>query len=250
MLPSSCFDFDVDSEDDDSIANLLYEAQEIAADQPRQAVDICQRIVDERKDPWTMRSLFLMTCLLLQAGQRDEGLNRYEDMLRLLHTVSHNERLNRVNHILGQALHQNDPSLTIRMFELTIHAATSLNSPKIGFMTSMKLARLYASQGNYEAVSVIVKRLRPFYQENDASKASELFDLLSIEMLVSRVPQDAFRIHSLFAKAIQLAKTAIVDPRVLGFIYERHGMLSIFENNLDSAFNDFYSNDFRSFTAH
>lgn len=184
-----------------------------------------------------------MVVIYFSLGSYDKMVERYQDMLQYIATVTRNELTEAINTILDTIASATNVHVLSQMYEITLIALKTANNERLWFGTNLKLAKLYLEDRKIPEAERILRDLKKTCQtpdgRDDMDKGSYLLEVYCTEIQLCALTGDAERMRSIYPRTLHL-NAAVSDPRIMGIIREEGGKMQMLESNWLEAYNEFY----------
>ncbi|KAJ5738542.1 hypothetical protein N7493_001697 [Penicillium malachiteum] len=272
------YDFDYEGSGDDEqagdigIENKYYNAKQIKAENPEEAVDeflgIPQMEMD--KSDWfalpSVRSNSMLTAArgfkgLKQAIKLEFKLGRYSDAVEhfrelLTYTksaVTRNYSDKSINNMLDYIEKGSDDAQAYKCMEefysLTLQSFQNTNNERLWLKTNIKLAKLWLDRKEYTQLTKKMRELHRSCQKEDGSddpsKGTYLLELYALEIQMYAETKNNKRLKALYQQALRV-RSAVPHPKIMGIIRECGGKMHMSEENWEEAQSDFFES-FRNY---
>lgn len=263
MQDSDQEDYDFEYEDDDeeqsgdvNIENKYYNAKQLKADAPEEAIDEFLGVpaLEEEKGDWGFKGLKQAIKLEFKLGRYDKAVEHYKELLTYVkNAVTRNYSEKSINNMLDFIEKAAEDSEAYRCMEkfyaLTLDTFQSTNNERLWLKTNIKLARLWLERKDYRQLTGKVRELHKACQKEDGtddpSKGTYALEVYSLEILMYAETRNNKRLKALYQRALKV-RSAVPHPKIMGIIRECGGKMHMSEENWKGAQSDFFES-FRNY---
>ncbi|KAJ5623117.1 PCI-domain-containing protein [Penicillium lividum] len=254
------FDYEGSGDDDDSgdigIENKYYNAKQMKADNPEEAVDEFLGIppLEMDKGDWGFKGLKQAIKLEFKLGRYSDAVEHYRELLTYVKSaVTRNYSEKSINNMLDYIEKGSDGRQAYQCMEdfysLTLESFQNTNNERLWLKTNIKLARLWLERKEYGQLSKKVRELhRACLKEDgtdDSSKGTYLLELFALEIQMYAETKNNKRLKALYQRALRV-RSAVPHPKIMGVIRECGGKMHMSEENWEEAQSDFFES-FRNY---
>lgn len=257
MADSDQEQYDFEYEDDDEpadgdvdIENKYYNAKQLKADNPQEAIDEFLGVpnLEDQKGDWGFKGLKQAIKLEFALGRYDDAIVHYKELLTYVKsavTRSYSEKS--INNMLDYIEKTADDSTAYKCMEefysLTLDTFQATNNERLALKTNVKLAKLYLDKKDYSALSNKVKEIHKACQREDGSadpgKGTYSLEAYALEIQMYAEMKNNKRLKALYQKALTV-RSAVPHPKVQGIIRECGGKMHMSEENWKEAQSAFF----------
>ncbi|WFD43987.1 hypothetical protein MPSI1_002652 [Malassezia psittaci] len=253
-------DYDFEYEDDDDepnadayIENKYYNAKAIKAENPAEAVQELQDILEAETDmsEWGFKALKQQTKINFHRGLHERALKTYRMLLKYTKsTVTRNYTEKTVNSILDYVSSSGaELSVVEEFYNATNEMLAATQSDRLNMKIKLKLAKLWLSRKEWSRLTHVLRELRSgkYLNENEdgQSKGTLMLELLALEVQMYQETNNLKMVKMTFQAAMGI-RNAIPHPRTMGMIRESGGKMYMAEGNWEAAQVEFFQ-AFRSY---
>jgi COP9 signalosome complex subunit 2 len=171
LLTSSRYDFEYEDDDepeggDVDIENKYYNAKQLKADNPEEAVDEFLGVpaLEDQKGDWGFKGLKQAIKLEFALGRYDDAITHYKELLTYVKsavTRSYSEKSinNMLDYIEKTASDQTAYKCMEEFYSLTLETFQSTNNERLALKTNVKLAKLYLDKKDHIQLTNKVKEI-------------------------------------------------------------------------------------------
>ncbi|WFC99630.1 hypothetical protein MYAM1_002375 [Malassezia yamatoensis] len=241
-------DYDFEYEDDDDepnadayIENKYYNAKAIKAENPEEAIQELQDILEAETEmsEWGFKALKQQTKIHFHRGQHERALKTYRMLLKYTKsTVTRNYTEKTVNSILDYVSSSGaELSVVEEFYNATNEMLAASQSDRLNMKIKLKLAKLWLSRKEWSRLTQILRELRSgkYLNENEdgQSKGTLMLELLALEVQMYQETNNMKMV-----KAAMAIRNAIPHPRTMGTIRESGGKMHMAESRLVETYAD------------
>mmetsp|Transcript_18201 Transcript_18201/g.18258 ORF Transcript_18201/g.18258 Transcript_18201/m.18258 type:complete len:453 (+) Transcript_18201:134-1492(+) len=236
------------------IENAFYEGDDYKSENPKKAIELFEKVVDLEtargsEVKWRFKALQNLVIIHFGLNQHKKSVDRYNDMLLYMSSVTRNECTDAINMILDTIGASTNVEVLSKMYEITLQALKNSNNERLWFNTNQKLAKLYLDANKLSEVERLLGVLKQSCQNpdgsDDLSKGTYLLEIYCLEIQLCSVTRNAARMRQIYPHTLNL-NAAVADPRIMGIIREEGGKMHMTEGNWLEAYNELYE----AFRAH
>ncbi|KAJ6111919.1 hypothetical protein N7523_007980 [Penicillium sp. IBT 18751x] len=255
------YDFDYEGSDDDEsgdigIENKYYNAKQMKAENPEEAVDefLGLPAMEQDKSEWGFKGLKQAIKLEFKLGRYSDAVEHYRELLTYVKSaVTRNYSEKSINNMLDYIEKGSDDAQAYQCMEefysLTLDSFQNTNNERLWLKTNIKLARLWLDRKEYGQLSKKVRELHRACQRedgsDDTSKGTYLLELYALEIQMYAETKNNKRLKALYQRALRV-RSAVPHPKIMGIIRECGGKMHMSEENWEEAQSDFFES-FRNY---
>jgi COP9 signalosome complex subunit 2 len=255
VLTHSRYDFEYEDDDEEEggdvdIENKYYNAKQLKADNPEDAVDEFLGVpaLEEEKGDWGFKGLKQAIKLEFALGRYDDAVKHYKQLLTYVKSaVTRNYSEKSINNMLDYvektAVDQRAFKCMEEFYSLTLESFQSTNNERLALKTNVKLAKLWLDKKEYTQLSNKVKEIHKACQKEDGTddpgKATYSLEAYALEIQMYAEMKNNKRLKALYQKALTV-RSAVPHPKVQGIIRECGGKMHMSEENWKEAQSDFF----------
>ncbi|MCJ1245665.1 hypothetical protein MMC30_002869 [Trapelia coarctata] len=246
MQDSDPEQYDFEYEDDDEqdtgdvdVENKYYNAKQMKADNPEEAVTefLGLPALEQEKGDWGFKGLKQAIKLEFRLGQYDKAVEHYRELLTYVKSaVTRNYSEKSINNMLDFIEKGSDDPRAYECMEefysLTLDSFQSTNNERLWLKTSIKLARLWFDRKQYTQLARKVRELHRACQKDDGtddpSKGTSLLEVYALEIQMYADMKNNKRLKVLYQRALKV-RSAVPHPRIMGIIRECGGKMHMSE---------------------
>jgi len=254
-LTLSRYDFEYEDDDepeggDVDIENKYYNAKQLKADNPEEAVDEFLGVpeLEEEKGDWGFKGLKQAIKTELALGRYDDAVKHYKELLTYVKSaVTRNYSEKSINNMLDYIEKTADDQTAYKCMEdfysLTLETFQSTNNERLALKTNVKLAKLYLDKKDYNLLTSKVREIHKACQKDDGTddpgKGTYSLEAYALEIQMFAEMKNNKRLKALYQKALTV-RSAVPHPKVQGIIRECGGKMHMSEENWKEAQSDFF----------
>ncbi|KAL8731562.1 MAG: hypothetical protein Q9181_004264 [Wetmoreana brouardii] len=263
MQESDNEEYEFEYEDDDEeeggdvgIENKYYNAKQMKADNPDEAIDEFLGIpaMEQEKGDWGFKGLKQAIKLEFKLGRYDQAVEHYRELLTYVKSaVTRNYSEKSINNMLDFIEKGSDDESAYhcmeKFYSLTLESFQSTNNERLWLKTNIKLARLWLDRREY---TVLVKKVRELHKAcqrpdgtDDPSKGTYALEVYALEIQMYAETKNNKRLKALYNRALKV-RSAVPHPKIMGIIRECGGKMHMSEENWKDAQIDF-NESFRNY---
>lgn len=257
MQDSDQEQYDFEYEDDDEaesgdvdIENKYYNAKQLKADNPEEAVQEFLGVpeLEQEKGDWGFKGLKQAIKLEFALGRYDDAITHYKELLTYVKSaVTRNYSEKSINNMLDYiekvATEQTAYKCMEEFYSLTLQTFQSTNNERLALKTNLKLAKLYLDKKDYAQLTNKVREIHQACQKEDGTddpgKGTYSLEAYALEIQMYAEMKNNKRLKSLYQKALTV-RSAVPHPKVQGVIRECGGKMHMSEENWKEAQSDFF----------
>lgn len=263
MQNSEQEDYDFEYEDDEEdqggdvdIENKYYNAKQMKADNPEEAIDefLGMLALEEEKGDWGFKGLKQAIKLEFKLGKYAKAIEHYQELLSYVKSaVTRNYSEKSINNMLDfiEKNAENDEANRCmeQFYSKTLDSFQSTNNERLWLKTNTKLARLWLDQKDYRRLTDKLRELHKACQKEDGtddpSKGTYSLEVYALEILMYAETKNNKRLKALYQRALKV-RSAVPHPKIMGIIRECGGKMHMSEENWKEAQSDFFES-FRNY---
>ncbi|KAL2430714.1 COP9 signalosome complex subunit 2 [Exophiala dermatitidis] len=257
MQDSDQEQYDFEYEDDDEnesgdvdIENKYYNAKQLKADNPEEAVQEFLGVpeLEQEKGDWGFKGLKQAIKLEFALGRYEDAVKHYKELLTYVKSaVTRNYSEKSINNMLDYiekvATEQTAYKCMEEFYSLTLQTFQSTNNERLALKTNLKLAKLYLDKKDYASLTNKVREIHKACQKEDGTddpgKGTYSLEAYALEIQMYAELKNNKRLKSLYQKALTV-RSAVPHPKVQGIIRECGGKMHMSEENWKEAQSDFF----------
>ncbi|KAJ9316186.1 hypothetical protein DTO271D3_3455 [Paecilomyces variotii] len=255
------YDFEYEDADDDEsadvgIENKYYNAKQMKADNPEEAIDEFLGVpaLEEEKGEWGFKGLKQAIKLEFKLGRYSDAIEHYRELLTYVKSaVTRNYSEKSINNMLDYIEKGSDDEKAYHCMEefyrLTLNSFQSTNNERLWLKTNIKLARLWLDRKEYGQLSKKLRELHRACQREDGtddpSKGTYSLEVYALEIQMYAETKNNKRLKALYQRALRV-RSAVPHPKIMGIIRECGGKMHMSEENWEQAQSDFFES-FRNY---
>ncbi|KAH0172921.1 CSN2 COP9 signalosome complex, partial [Aureobasidium melanogenum] len=255
------YDFEYEDEDEDQggdvdIENKYYNAKQMKADSPEEAIDEFLGVpaLEEEKGDWGFKGLKQAIKLEFKLRRYDQAVQHYQELLTYVKSaVTRNYSEKSINNMLDfiekNAEDEAANKCMEQFYSKTLDSFQSTNNERLWLKTNTKLARLWLDQKDYRRLTDKVRELHKACQledgSDDPSKGTYSLEVYALEILMYAETRNNKRLKALYQRALKV-RSAVPHPKIMGIIRECGGKMHMSEENWKEAQSDFFDS-FRNY---
>ena len=235
-----------DSEPDVDLENQYYNSKALKDDEPREALDSFQRVLQlqDQKGEWGFKALKQMMKLNFRLGNYEAMMKQYRELLTYMKgAVTRNYSEKSINSILDYISTSNQMELLQTFYETTLEALKEAKNDRLWFKTNTKLGKLYFDRGEFLRLQKIIRQLKASCQtddgQEDMKKGTQLLEIYALEIQMYTEQKNNKKLKALYEQSLHI-KSAIPHPLIMGVIRECGGKMHLREGEFDKAHTDFF----------
>ncbi|RMZ77333.1 hypothetical protein DV737_g4364, partial [Chaetothyriales sp. CBS 132003] len=257
MQDSDAEQYDFEYEDDDEpeggdvdIENKYYNAKQLKADSPEEAIDEFLGVpaLEEEKGDWGFKGLKQAIKLEFALGRYDDAIKHYIELLTYVKSaVTRNYSEKSINNMLDYIEKTASDKTAFKCMEefysLTLDTFRQNNNERLALKTNLKLAKLFLDKKDYNQLSAKVREIHQACQKGDGSddpaKGTYSLEAYALEIQMYAEMKNNKRLKAVYQKALTV-RSAVPHPKVQGVIRECGGKMHMSEENWKDAQSDFF----------
>ncbi|ORY19743.1 PCI domain-domain-containing protein [Clohesyomyces aquaticus] len=261
MQDSDQEEYDFEYEDDDEeqggdvdIENKYYNAKQLKAEAPEEAVDEFLGVpaLEDEKGDWGFKGLKQAIKLEFKLKRYDKAVEHFKELLTYVKSaVTRNYSEKSINNMLDFIEKAAEDAEAYRCMEkfyaMTLETFQSTNNERLWLKTNIKLARLWLDRKDYRQLTDKVRELHKACQKEDGtddqSKGTYSLEVYSLEILMYAETRNNKRLKALYQRALKV-RSAVPHPKIMGIIRECGGKMHM--KNWKGAQSDFFES-FRNY---
>jgi COP9 signalosome complex subunit 2 len=232
------------------IENKYYNAKQIKADSPEDAIDEFLGVpaLEEEKGDWGFKGLKQAIKLEFKFGRYDSAVEHYKELLTYVKSaVTRNYSEKSINNMLDFIEKSSDDQKAYKCMEefysLTLNSFQSTNNERLWLKTNVKLAKLWLDKKAYGQLSKKVRELHKACQREDGTddpaKGTYSLEVYALEIQMYAETRNNKRLKALYQRALTV-RSAVPHPKIMGIIRECGGKMHMSEENWKDAQSDFF----------
>ena len=251
------FRYDFDYEDDDEpgggdvdIENKYYNAKQLKADNPEEAVDEFLGVpaIEKDRGDWGFKGLKQAIKLESALGRYEDAVKHYKELLTYVKSaVTRNYSEKSINNMLDYiektATDQTAYKCMEEFYSLTLNTFQQTNNERLALKTNVKLAKLFLDKKDYNQLSSKVREIHQACQKEDGTddpgKGTYSLEAYALEIQMYAEMKNNKRLKAIYQKALTV-RSAVPHPKVQGVIRECGGKMHMSEENWKDAQSDFF----------
>jgi len=255
------YDFEYEDDDEDQggdvdIENKYYNAKQMKASDPEDAIDEFLGVptLESEKGDWGFKGLKQAIKLEFKLGRYEKAVEHYQELLTYVKSaVTRNYSEKSINNMLDYIEKgSEDPKAMECMEEFysqTLQSFQSTNNERLWLKTNIKLAKLFSDRKDYNAVSKKVRELHKTCEREDGtddpSKGTYSLEIYALEIQMYAETKNNKKLKTLYQRALKV-RSAVPHPNIMGIIRECGGKMHMSEENWKDAQSDFFES-FRNY---
>ncbi|KAL1845253.1 hypothetical protein VTK73DRAFT_790 [Phialemonium thermophilum] len=255
------YDFEYeDEEEDDSgdidIENKYYNAKQLKATDPEDAVEEFLGIpqLEQEKGEWGFKGLKQAIKLEFKLRRYQKALEHYEELLTYVKSaVTRNYSEKSIDNMLNFIEKASDDPEAAkcmeRFYSLTLQCFQSTNNERLWLKTNIKLAKLLLDRKDYAALNRKLRELHKACRKEDGtddpSKGTYSLEIYALEIQMYVETKNNKQLKRLYQRALKV-RSAVPHPKIQGIIRECGGKMHMSEENWEDAQSDFFES-FRNY---
>ncbi|RMD40879.1 hypothetical protein DV735_g4225, partial [Chaetothyriales sp. CBS 134920] len=257
MQDSDAEQYDFEYEDDDEpeggdvdIENKYYNAKQLKADNPEEAIDEFLGVpaLEEEKGDWGFKGLKQAIKLEFALGRYDDAIKHYVELLTYVKSVvtrNYSEKSinNMLDYIEKTASDRTAFKCMEEFYSLTLDTFRQNNNERLALKTNLKLAKLFLDKKDYTQLAAKVREIHQACQKGDGTddpaKGTYSLEAYALEIQMYAEMKNNKRLKAIYQKALTV-RSAVPHPKVQGIIRECGGKMHMSEENWKDAQSDFF----------
>ncbi|KAJ9623911.1 hypothetical protein H2203_005357 [Taxawa tesnikishii (nom. ined.)] len=255
------YDFEYEDEDEEQggdvdIENKYYNAKQMKADNPEEAIDefLGLPALEPEKGDWGFKGLKQAIKLEFKLARYEQAIEHYTELLTYVKSaVTRNYSEKSINNMLDfiekNAEEEEANKCMEKFYSKTLDSFQSTNNERLWLKTNIKLARLWLDQKDYRRLTDKVRDLHKACQREDGtddpSKGTYSLEIYALEILMYAETRNNKRLKALYQRALKV-RSAVPHPKIMGIIRECGGKMHMSEENWKEAQSDFFES-FRNY---
>lgn len=261
LLTFSSYDFEYEDDDEDQggdvdIENKYYNAKQMKAENPEEAIDEFLGVpgLEEEKGDWGFKGLKQAIKLEFKLHRYEKAVEHYQTLLTYVKSaVTRNYSEKSINNMLDFIEKHAEDEEAYRCMEkfysLTLESFQSTNNERLWLKTNIKLAKLWLDRHEYKPLTDKLQELHKTCQKEDGtddpSKGTYSLEVYALEIQMYAETRNNKRLKALYQRALRV-KSAVPHPKIMGIIRECGGKMNMSEENWKEAQSDFFES-FRNY---
>lgn len=247
------FEYEDDEEEesgDVDIENKYYNAKQIKADNPEDAIEEFLGVpaLEQEKGDWGFKGLKQAIKLEFKLGRYESAVEHYKELLTYVKSaVTRNYSEKSINNMLDFIEKASDDQKANKCMEefysLTLNSFQSTNNERLWLKTNVKLAKLWLDKKDYDQLSKKVRELHKACQKEDGTddpaKGTYSLEVYALEIQMYAETRNNKRLKALYQRALTV-RSAVPHPKIMGIIRECGGKMHMSEENWKDAQSDFF----------
>ena len=255
MAKSCRYDFEYEDDDEEEsgdidVENKYYNAKQLKADNPEEAVEEFLGVpaLEQEKGDWGFKSLKQTVKLEFNLERYEDAIKHYQELLTYVKSaVTRNYSEKSINNMLDFVEKAADDQKAYKCMEefysLTLETFQSTNNERLALKTNVKLAKLWLDKKDYNQLTNKVREIHKACQKDDGTddpgKATYSLEAYALEIQMYAEMKNNKRLKALYQKALTV-RSAVPHPKVQGIIRECGGKMHMSEENWKEAQSDFF----------
>lgn len=255
LTDSTRYDFEYEDDDEEEsgdvdIENKYYNAKQIKAEVPEDAIAEFLGVpaLEEEKGDWGFKGLKQAIKLEFKLGRYDSAVEHYKELLTYVKSaVTRNYSEKSINNVLDLIEKSSGDQRAYKCMEefysLTLASLQSTNNERLWLKTNVKLAKLWLDKKDYSQLSRKVRELHRACQREDGSddpaKGTYSLEVYALEIQMYAETRNNKRLKALYQRALTV-HSAVPHPKIMGIIRECGGKMHMSEENWKDAQSDFF----------
>ncbi|KAI6834216.1 COP9 signalosome complex subunit [Hortaea werneckii] len=256
------YDFEYEDDDDQEeggdvdVKNKYYNAKQMKADNPEDAIDEFLGVpaLEPEKGDWGFKGLKQAIKLEFKLGRYEMAVEHYTELLTYVKSaVTRNYSEKSINNMLDfiekNAEDEQAHQCIEKFYSKTLDSFQATNNERLWLATNTKLARLWLAQKDYPRLTEKVRELHQACQREDGSddpsKGTYSMEAYALEIQMYADTRNNKRLKGLYNRAIGV-RSAVPHPKIMGIIRECGGKMFMSEENWKAAQSAFFES-FRSY---
>ncbi|EEA19538.1 hypothetical protein TMatcc_009672 [Talaromyces marneffei ATCC 18224] len=255
------YDFEYEGSDEDDsgdigIENKYYNAKQIKADNPVEAIDEFLGVpaLEQDKGDWGFKGLKQAIKLEFKLGRYDDAIEHYRELLTYVKSaVTRNYSDKSINNMLDFIEKGSDDEKAYHCMEefyrLTLKTFQNTNNERLWLKTNIKLAKLWLDRREFAQLTKKLRELHRACQREDGtddpSKGTYSLEVYALEIQMYAETKNNKRLKALYERALRV-RSAVPHPKIMGIIRECGGKMHMSEENWEQAQSDFFES-FRNY---
>ncbi|KAK1069689.1 hypothetical protein LTR33_010848, partial [Friedmanniomyces endolithicus] len=264
MQASDDENYDFEYEDDDDaeqggdvdVENKYYNAKQMKADSPEEAIEefLSVPALEKEKGDWGFKGLKQAIKLEFKLGRYEKTVEHYNELLTYVKSaVTRNYSEKSINNMLD-FIEKNAEDAAAnecleQFYSKTLESFQATNNERLWLSTSTKLARLYLAQKDYPRLTAKARELHKACLKEDGtedpSKGTYSMEAYALEIQMYAETRNNKRLKGLYEKALSV-RSAVPHPKIMGVIRECGGKMYMSEEDWKKAQSDFFES-FRNY---
>jgi COP9 signalosome complex subunit 2 len=249
------YDFEYEDDDEEEggdvdIENKYYNAKQIKADEPEEAIAEFLGVpaLEDEKGDWGFKGLKQAIKLESKLGRYDDAVEHYKELLTYVKSaVTRNYSEKSINNILDLIEKSSGDERAFKCMEqfysLTLASLQKTNNDRLWLKTNVKLAKLWLDKKDYPHLIQKVRELHQACQKDDGSddpaKGTYSLEIYALEIQMYAETRNNKRLKALYQRALTV-HSAVPHPKIMGIIRECGGKMHMSEENWKDAQSDFF----------
>ena len=203
------------------------------------------------KTPWGFKSLKKLVLLYHKRGETDKQKKKFEQLTaymgKTVGDISTNDMEKALNKLLDIVCVNPEKDLSTILFlhETAMDVLKKSGKDKFWFRVGLREAKILLDCDEYTKLAKLLEQLHdscktPEGQDDVAKKGSLLIDVYALEIQMYTAVNDIKKLKGLYELSLEVTKSAVPTPRILGIIRECGGKMHMRERIWESASTDFF----------
>ncbi|KAI9716143.1 MAG: hypothetical protein M1812_005571 [Candelaria pacifica] len=249
-------DPDEEEDGDVDIENKYYNAKQMKADNPEEAITEFLGVpaLEQEKGDWGFKGMKQAIKLEFKLKQYDKAVEHYRELLTYVKSaVTRNYSEKSISNILDNIEKGSEDEGAFHCMEefysQTLDSFQSTNNERLWLKTNIKLARLWLDRKDYGRLTKKVRELHKACQREDGTddpgKGTYSLEIYALEIQMYAETRNNKRLKALYQRAL-MVRSAVPHPKIMGIIRECGGKMHMSEENWKEAQSDFFES-FRNY---
>ncbi|KAI5287008.1 hypothetical protein KEM54_006311 [Ascosphaera aggregata] len=250
------YDFEYEDDDDEEeagdvgIENKYYNAKQLKADNPDEAISEFLEVpaLEMDKGDWGFKSLKQATKLEYKLERFNDAVEHYKELLTYVRSaITRNYAEKSINNMLDYVEKSSTTPASFsymeQFYNLTLSSFQTSNNERLWLKTNLKLAKLWLDRKEYTQLTRKVRELHRACQlpdgRDDPSKGTYSQEIYALEIQMYAATKNSKRLKDVYQRALRV-KSGVPHPKIMGIIHECGGKMNMSEENWKGAQSDFF----------
>lgn len=238
---------DQGEEEGAELQTQYYEAKGLMEDSPKEATAAFEKVLtlEKEKGEWGFKALKKLTKLYFNQQQFKKAADKLKTFMTYTkNTVSSNEVEKGINSILDLISTAKDLAVVEELFAVVLEGLKKNGNERIWFRTNLRFGKLLFDLEDYTKLNKVLQDLHKTCLdekgEDDLKKGGQLVDIYALEIQMYTATKNNKKLKDLYYKALEVVKSAIPHPRIMGIIRECGGKMHMREREWEKSHTDFF----------
>ena len=235
-------------EEEDSLEGQYYDAKDKVPDEPEEALEGFQRLIEAGEGvgtKWVWKSMKRLVRVCFQLQRYDDMLDVYAQLLRYEWDGRTRNDMEKAIYKLLDITSSGDGPVA-RMYEITTaFVSEGTRNEKLWFSIKMKSAQNLLDSGEHQQCALVLQELKQSCRaadtthEWDPKKGTQLMTVFAVQMQLCQETGDLKTLKHLYEAAMKV-EGAIPPPKITGIIREAGGKMHMQQGDFEQANEAFF----------